>query len=356
MSDPKNITRREFIERVEKASLGITASAMFGPLFKSEIAKATELDYRNYLPDRMAYRRLGKTEMMVSEISLGGAANYGFDKIDDSDSVAYQTMLEELLDKGINFFDTGKTSSYKTEEEFSVLCSPQNRDEVFISTKIDNLTTAGTKAEVEDSLSKMGTDYIDLVYIHNGKGISGTDYSDALICFDAIDELILEGKVRFKGMTSHYTSQLEGLLNNYSDRIDVIMGYYSPLIDWVWGTGTPETWSQVWSIAKTKDVGVVAMKVLASAATIWEDREAKLRSTQEDWARLQPFVDTGATVPQACIRWALSNPNISSAVVGMRDSIEANEDVAAIIPENSRSIPSALPTFRAPEIRQFPIN
>ena len=326
----ENMDRRGFMDGLARSAIGLAAGLAI-PSDASSVQTATR-ERRNFMPDRMDYRRLGKTNMMVSTVALGGASNYGKGQWADRDPSAYRAMLVRLLDLGVNCFDTSTfdysgSSGYETEDDFAFLSTPANREKVFLCTKVDRL--ASTRASVEASLKRMKTDYVDLVYIHNGRGVSGNDYRQALSCFDTLDNMIREGKVRFKGMTAHSIGTLTGLLKNHAGRVDVIMGFYSPGNGWPGASGTVAAWESLYRLAKSKDVGVVAMKVLLGAYQAWSTRESALRKDAEAWARLNPFLNARATVSQACIRWALSNENIHTAVIGMRTVAEADEDAAA---------------------------
>jgi len=69
-----------------------------------------DLVVRNYMPDRMTYARLGKTNFLVSRIGVGGYANHGMkanaDTMADADPDAYLAALQYLLDNGVNFIET----------------------------------------------------------------------------------------------------------------------------------------------------------------------------------------------------------------------------------------------------------
>ena len=326
----EDMNRREFIGRSTTSTVGLAAGLAI--LTDADPAGAGEPERRNYKPDRMTYRRLGKTNMMVSAVSLGAAANCGEGQWADRNPSAYRATLEKLLELGVNYFDTSTfdystSSGYETEDDLACLCTSANRNKVFLSTKVDKLSQ--TRASVEASLQRMRTDYVDLVYVHNGRGVSGTDYRAAMSCFDVLDELIQEGKVRFKGMTAHSVGKLTGLLERYSDRVDAIMGFYSATNNWPGASGVLTQWETLYKLAKSKDVGVVAMKVLLGAMQPWSTRASNLRKDTEAWARLKPLIDAGHTTPQACIRWALSNPNVHTALLGMRTIAEVEEDVVA---------------------------
>jgi aryl-alcohol dehydrogenase-like predicted oxidoreductase len=281
--------------------------------------------------------------MMVSTVALGGAGNYGdsSSKTAKDDPAGYEAMMERLIDMGVNYFDTSQdsvitgTGGYATEENFAYLCTPSIRDSVFISTKIQDLDNAHAKQCVEAALTAMNTDYIDIVYIHNATVVSGAE----LGCFDAIDEMIAQGKVRYKGMTSHLPSALTGLLQDHADRADAVIGFCVPTdTQWAWANGsTVAQWNAVQALAKEKNVGMVAMKVFMSAVDPWDTRVSKIKSDAAGWARLKPYVDAGATIPQACVKWALSNENVQTAVLGMRTVAEAEEDAASVEPDGGQS-------------------
>ena len=328
------LSRRGFLMLGSGLGAGVAGGLLAGEV-GPRAAGAADLEYRNRMPDRMTYRRLGKTNMMVSAVSLGASANYGEGQAADDDPAAYRAMLERLVDLGVNYFDTStydysNSGGYETEDDFACLCTSANRNKVFISTKVDKLSL--TRASVEASLERMRTDHVDLVYVHNARGVSGQDYSAAMSCFDVLDELIREGKVRFKGMTAHSIGKLTGLLQRYSNRVDAIMGFYAATNNYPYASGSVAGWEALYELARSKDVGVVGMKVLLGAAQPWSTRASNLRNDPVAWERIRPFIDADCTVPQACIRWALSNQNVHTAVLGIRTVAEAKEDLAAAKP------------------------
>jgi aryl-alcohol dehydrogenase-like predicted oxidoreductase len=330
------LSRRSFVKLAGLAGAGaLNASFAEKQAYISRLAGT--LEFRNHKPDLMAYRRLGKTNLMVSTLTLGGASNYGEGGPGaTSDPAAYQAMMQSLLDLGVNQFDTSPhagSAGYDTEDKYAFLCSAQNRDNVFISTKVDSVVPSELRQSVEESLGFMQTDHLDILYIHNSIGVTEQgDYSEALTALDTMDQLKAEGKIRFNGFSSHSTSVLTGLLNQHADRIDVIMSFYTPTDNWVWATDPLTEWEQVYQLARENDIGVVAMKVFMSGQETWTARAASLQQDTAAMARLQPFMDTGHTLPQACLQWALANDAIHSCVVGMRTLAEAEENAGAMAP------------------------
>ncbi len=340
--DHKRLSRREVIKKGAQLTTTLAGGVLLNNMLPAQALAAGE--FRNYRPATMTYRRLGKTNMMVSALSLGGAANYGYGDLANSNPDGYRQTLSRLLELGVNYFDTSNdpesNSGYGTEDDFAWLCQGSRRDQVFISTKVDNVDSiTSIKNSVEDSLTRLQTDHVDLVYLHNGRGADNIS-----MCYDALDQLIAEGKVRFKGMTAHSTSLLTDLLTQNGDRTDAIMGFYSPSTHWTWHSGSVAEWETVFQLAQQKDVGVVAMKILLSAVTPWADRQKTLMDDTDARGRLQPHLSKGYSIPQSCIRWALENTAIHTALIGMRNVVEVNENAAAMtqIATNEPVIPPML--------------
>ncbi len=132
----------------------------------------------------MEYLKLGQTGLEVSKLCVGcmsfGDVSKGFHSGWLLDEVASQKIIKKALDVGINFFDTANSYAEGTSEEYlgRALKAFANRDEVVIATKIffgdghsDSPNTKGLSRKaifnhVDASLKRLGTDYIDILYIH----------------------------------------------------------------------------------------------------------------------------------------------------------------------------------------------
>ncbi|MFC1765998.1 aldo/keto reductase [Planctomycetota bacterium] len=329
------LSRRNFVKLAGLVGTSALCSSITAE--ENYIKRITaEPEYRNYQPDIMGYRRLGKTNLMVSELSLGGASAYGDGGPSaSSDPEAYRSIMQKLLDLGVNYFDTSPPSdAYDTEDKYAFL-SGSNRDKVFISSKVDSVDPTRLRKYVEDSLSSIQTDHLDIVYNHKELGVTEKgDFTEALRGFDVMDKLKEEGKMRFSGFSGHSAPVIKTLLEKYSDRVDVILGFYAPGHNWVWSDDPLEDWQEVYEIAREKDVGVVGMKMFLSGMDTWASRVAALEKESAAMKRLQPFLDKGHSLPQACLGWALQNENINSFVVGMRTMAEVEEDFGAITPKS----------------------
>jgi aryl-alcohol dehydrogenase-like predicted oxidoreductase len=175
----------------------------------------------------MKYARLGKTGLRVSPVCLG-AMTYGSPKWRSwvLDEEASRPFIKKALELGINFFDTANAYSQGVSEE--VLGRALNdfaaRDEVVIATKVfmpmgDKPNQVGLSRKhildaVDASLTRLGTDYIDLYQIHRWH--YGTPIEETL---EALNDIVRAGKVRYIGASSMhawqfskalYTSEIHG--------------------------------------------------------------------------------------------------------------------------------------------------
>ncbi len=160
----------------------------------------------------MRYRNLGDTGIQVSEVGFGvwTVSTGWWGEVDDERSVR---LLRRAFEKGINYFDTADTYGSGLGETLLADAFGGMRDEVVISTKIGydfyNHTTRRGQQErpqdwsedfirfaLEQSLKRLGTDYIDFLQLHNTK--MDAVENDAL--FELIDDLKAEGKVRSYGI------------------------------------------------------------------------------------------------------------------------------------------------------------
>ncbi|MCY8252404.1 aldo/keto reductase, partial [Bacillus inaquosorum] len=166
----------------------------------------------------MEYVKLGNTGMDVSRICLG-CMSFGIGErgdfpwaLNEEDS---RPMIKRALELGINFFDTANIYSDGTSEEITgrILKDYANRDEIVLATKVYFRTRKGPNgaglsrkaimSEIDKSLKRLGTDYVDLYQIHRW------DY-DAPIeeTMEALHDVVKSGKARYIGASSMYAWQL----------------------------------------------------------------------------------------------------------------------------------------------------
>jgi aryl-alcohol dehydrogenase-like predicted oxidoreductase len=152
----------------------------------------------------MKMRRLGSSGLKVSEVGLG-CNNFGM-RIDQN---ATQSVVDAALDAGITFFDTADIYGGTKSEEFLGKALGKRRGEIVLATKFgmrigdDESRRGGSRRwimrAVEDSLSRLGTDWIDLYQLHAPDADTPLDET-----LRALDDLVTQGKVRYIG-NSNFT-------------------------------------------------------------------------------------------------------------------------------------------------------
>jgi aryl-alcohol dehydrogenase-like predicted oxidoreductase len=236
-----------------------------------------------------AYRPLGRTGFEISDIS------FGCSDLNDP------RVAQRALERGINYFDTSPDyADANSEIALGEGIQGFPRDRVFIASKFctpKGHLKSGTQvndviAAVEESLLRLGTDYLDLVHIHAVNSVERL--MDASI-HEAFDRLKEAGKVRFLGVSSH-TADLERVMHHAVEcgRFDVIMVAYNF-----------KSWPELTNIfleAHQRGVGVVAMKTLKGAH---HSKLADFTATERE------------SFAQAAFKWVLSNPSVSGLVISI---------------------------------------
>jgi aryl-alcohol dehydrogenase-like predicted oxidoreductase len=171
----------------------------------------------------MEYARLGSTGMKVSRICLGcmgfGDATKGIHRwvLDEENT---RPIIKKALELGINFFDTANVYSIGTSEEFlgRALKDFAKRDEVVIATKVhgkvrddpngSGLSRKAILSEIDKSLKRLGTDYVDLYQIHRW------DYAAPIEeTMEALNDVVRAGKALYIGASAMYAWQFQKALH-----------------------------------------------------------------------------------------------------------------------------------------------
>lgn len=164
----------------------------------------------------MEYTKLGQTDIEISRICIGGMS---FGKVFPDfhqwviDQPATQAVIKEALSQGINFFDTANVYAHGTSEEFigeSLKNLGVRREDVVLASKVyfneGRLSREAIMREIEGTLSRLGTDYLDLYIIHRFD--YGTPVEETM---EALDELVKAGKVRALGASAMYAYQFHNM-------------------------------------------------------------------------------------------------------------------------------------------------
>ena len=270
-------------------------------IFFADVEKIAPVQRPEWAGSRVrSYRRLGRTDAMVSDISLG------------SGGIKDKAVAVLAIERGVNYFDTAPDYSHHTSELLlgEAIRETGGRDRMFLATKfctaeghlpIDTPVPEIIKA-VEGSLQRLQTDYVDLIHIHS------CDRVERLMApnfHEAFDRLKEQGKTRFLGVSTH-TPRLEEVANAAIDskRFDVMMlAYHHGLWPGI---------SEVIDRAHANDVGVVAMKTLKGAKA-------------ENFG----MRDEAVAYSQAAFRWVLENPSVSCLVISFTKPEQCDEYLVA---------------------------
>jgi len=243
-------------------------------------------------------RRLGRTNLMVTELGLGA--------MDTPQSPQGAETLQLALDMGINFIDTARI--YKDSEYLiGSVINARGGKNFYIATKTINRSSDGAQYDVDRSLRLLGVDNIDLYQLDD---VSPGDWDKVMGENGALAGLKIareRGLIGYIGISSHNMETLEKAIT--CGEFDAVMLEYSAFFR--------ET-EQLIVLAKERDVGVIAMRPLGGSG-----RTSAIRG------RMKSAGQSAALTPAMLLNYVLSNPGISVAIPGARypDRIKYNVEL-----------------------------
>jgi len=259
----------------------------------------------------LGYRRLGRTGLAVSEISLGGSP------------LPDWSLFREIIDRGVNYIDTSTSySNGNSERQIGRLFKEIGRDKVFVCTKFhlrDDWDRSTILRSVEGSLERLKTDYVDVLSIHGAE--RPEDLLDERVAA-AFEGLKKEGKCRFSGLSCHSNHEKVVRTAVESGRFDVVQVGYN-VFDIEEPSQDVEAYDDYLGVSRMRDligmaaehnIGVIAMKTL------------KVGGRRQNLDRYR----AGTTsVFQAMLKWVLEDRRVASAVTEILNRQQMEEDLAA---------------------------
>ncbi|QEH33356.1 2,5-diketo-D-gluconic acid reductase B [Aquisphaera giovannonii] len=252
---------------------------------------------------------LGRTGAKVSRLGIG-CAYFQRDRVTPDDVTR---TLHRALELRVNYLDTAPVYGNDEKSSAEVKMGPglrELRDRFFLVTKTEEPTYEGTLKLLRQSLKRMRTDRIDLVHLHN--------FGDAKLWGDrklvfgdrgamaALREAKKQGVVRFVGASGHlHPTRFHEAID--SGEVDVLMNAVNFVV-----RHTYDFEHKVWARAQSLNLGLVAMKVLGGAAR------------PEAGFKMEP------AHYEKAIRYALSIPGLSVAVIGL-ENIPELEKAASVV-------------------------
>ncbi len=296
----------------------------------------------------MNYRRLGKSGLKVSALSLGGWTTFG-------DSVTDRRLARDIImkayDSGINYFDIADVYARgEAEKLMGSLLKLFPRHTLVISSKAfwpmsDDVNDRGLSRKhlvesVNASLQRIGTDYLDLFFCHRWD-----DETPLEETVRALDDLVHQGKILYWGTSEWTGAQIQAALDLCERHNLVKPQVEQPLYNMI---SRRRVEGDVLPVAEKNGIGLVVWSPLASGlltgkydeALPEDSRLARLDWLRDQWYRqesiaairkLKPVADDlGVTRAQLALAWVLRQPGVSSAITGATKPAQLDETLKAI--------------------------
>ena len=265
---------------------------------------------------KLTYRTLGKTGLKVTSLAFGCM------------TTSDPSVIERAADLGINHFDTARSYQNGNNERMVGAALKTVRQKVIISSKSLGKTKQEVLADLDTSLRELGTDYLDLWYLHSKN--EPEQVSEELLEAQRIAKK--EGKIRLAGVTTHFN--MDKMLGHLSKlgQTDVVLTTYNfamRSVEAAMNTNpdAPKTdMTEAIRAARKAGLGIVAMKTMAGG-TSRVQRGDRLYGANPQ-ALVKRLSQPG--VPVAAIKWALKNDSVDTAIVCMTSHDQFDENVRAM--------------------------
>jgi aryl-alcohol dehydrogenase-like predicted oxidoreductase len=284
-------------------------------------------------------RVLGSSGLEVSCLALGAMTFGGkMPPISNVDAASADEMVERALEAGVNFVDTADAYSGGQSEEFLAPVLARHRSDLLVASKVGMavrgaaapLSRANVLAGVEGSLRRLGTDHLDVLYLHRPDRSTPVEET-----FDALADLVSRGLVRAVGL-SNFTAGETG----YALGRQRALGSVEPTsVQVYWSLVGREVEHEIVPMCGRLGLGVVVWSALASGylAGRSDGRRSAFPFPPVDEAlglRVLPELrrvasETGATPAQVALAWVLQQPAVTSVIVGASSLAQLEENLAA---------------------------
>lgn len=291
----------------------------------------------------MNYTILGKTGVLVSELCFG-TMTFG----SDADETESTRMFHRCRDVGINFFDCANNYSDGRAELILGKLIQGCRDEVIITTKVSQRVGKDVNAlgssrrhimqAIEQSLTRLNTDRIDLYFIHHFDPLTPIDET-----LRALDDVVRQGKVLYLGVSNWAAWQIAKALGisekNHLARFECIEPMYNLL--------KRQAEVEILPLARAEKLGVIPYSPLAAGLLSgkYMDASAKGRIVEKQqytqrysspryYEIAQNFAQYAQTLgikpSTLALKWVMANPDITAPIIGARNLAQLEDSLDAL--------------------------
>ncbi|CUR48722.1 Oxidoreductase [Alloalcanivorax xenomutans] len=303
----------------------------------------------------MEHRYLGRSGFKVPVLGFGAGTFGGkgplFSAWGNTGVEQARRLVDLCLEAGVTLFDTADVYSDGASEDVLGAAVAGRRDQVILSTKVSLRTGEGANdvgasrhhlvRAVEQSLKRLGTDYIDLLQLHHFDAMTPVEQVMA-----TLDDLVRSGKVRYIGASNYSGWQLMKSLaaaDRYGySRFVANQTYYSLIgRDYEWelmplgqdqGLGalvwSPLGWGRLTGKIRRGQPLPEGSRLHETAGFAPPAEEERLYNVVD--ALLTVAEETGKTVPQVAINWLLRRPTVSSVLIGARNEQQLRDNLGAV--------------------------
>ena len=292
----------------------------------------------------MKYRKLGDSDLMVSEISLGSWLTYGVGVERDK----AKACVDKAFDLGINFIDTANVYGRGAAESvLGELLKDRPRDSYVLATKLmgamsdtdQGLSRAQIAKQIDASLQRLKVDHVDLYQCHRYD--TNTPLAETM---EALTKVVKQGKARYIGFSEWSPAQIEdaiamkGVEKFVSSQPQYSLLWRRPEQKVIPISAANGISQIVWSPLAQ---GVLSGKY-APGAKLPEGTRAtsdEMSGAMQNWLRpdileavkkLKPLAEeAGCSLTQFSLAWVLREPNVASAIVGASRPDQLDENAAA---------------------------
>jgi aryl-alcohol dehydrogenase-like predicted oxidoreductase len=322
----------------------------------------------------MEFRHLGRSGMLVSEISYGNWVTHG-SQVEEDAAIA---CVRAALDVGITTFDTADVyAAGRAEEVLGRALKGERRDGLEIFTKVfwrtgpgrndSGLSRKHIMASIDNSLRRLQTDHVDLYQAHR------FDYATPLEeTLEAFADVVRAGKAHYIGVSEWRAEQIRAAVP-IARELKIQLVSNQPQYSMLWRVIEAEV------VPACEELGLgqlvfspIAQGVLTGKYRTGQAPPAGSRATDEKSGamfirrfmrdevldtvqRLQPIADqAGLSLAQLAVAWVLQNPNVSSAIVGASRPEQVRDNAAAAGVRLDPDLLKAIDEVLAPVVERDP--